>query len=323
VDPRRYYVIGTTMSELGPFTHEELGEALASGQITRSSMVRTSLGTGLGTVDAVLKNRPRGEPVPRRVGFPQAAQRSPSVTQVTLGILVLLIAVMVLALRPSAPPAYSPPAGSTAADGQPPASGSGGRTAPANVQADPPGPPPIALGIHPGMTVTTLLWASDPVWALKATDQAGASHRAVITNSEVAANALDSNLATKYYNNYDDGTHRTGIGSGLVVNVRSAVVVTAFQIATANDESGRDPLSITIEGSNQVHAEEEGSSAFTLLYSGSTGLKADPGRKAWGPAVVFENTTAYRTYRMLVTTKRDPEVFGIQFSEFRLGTPAP
>ena len=42
------------------------------------------------------------------------------------------------------------------------------------------------------MTVTTLLWASDPVWALKATDQAGASHRAVITNSEVAANALDS-----------------------------------------------------------------------------------------------------------------------------------
>ena len=42
----------------------------------------------------------------------EAANRQTSSLAGVVIILVLLIAVMVLALRPSAPPAYSPPAGS-------------------------------------------------------------------------------------------------------------------------------------------------------------------------------------------------------------------
>ncbi len=171
------------------------------------------------------------------------------------------------------------------------------------------------------MRVASLPPAGSPVWALKLTDQGGANHHAIISNDEVAANALDGRLSSKYFSTYDDDRHSSGIGSGLVVSVGNAVVVTAFQFATANDEIGRDPLAVTIEGSNQAGAEDDGSSGFTLIHAGSTGLETDPGRQSWGPTMVFANTTAFRSYRLLVTRKRDPGSFGTQYSEFRLGTP--
>jgi hypothetical protein len=323
VEPRRYYVIGSEMVERGPFTHEELGKALAAQSILPSNQVRTSMGTMLGTVATVLRSRPTSEPRPRRVGGSRGVPRSTAITLAAIGVLLLLITIMAVALHTSAPPQIAPPAGGGVTPVSASASATGGHAGTAPAAATPAGPPPVPLGIHPRMSVSSVLQPSDPVWALKVSDQGGASHRAAIANGEVAANALDGNLATKYYTFFDDDRHAPGIGSGLVVSVRSAVVVTALQFATANDENGRDPVAITLEGSNQAHAEDDGSAAFTLIYAGSTGLEADPGRQSWGPAVVFANVTAFRTYRLLVTRKRDPGTFGLQYSEFRLGSPAP
>jgi hypothetical protein len=55
MDPRRFYVI-TTTGEAGPFTHEELREALNQGVIDRQHQVRTGQGTMLGTVSSQLSS---------------------------------------------------------------------------------------------------------------------------------------------------------------------------------------------------------------------------------------------------------------------------
>jgi alpha-L-fucosidase 2 len=95
--------------------------------------------------------------------------------------------------------------------------------------------------------------------------------------------------------------------------------VTAFQFATANDMPDRDPLSITIEGSNDPNAGRAGGNGFTLLYEGPTGLARDPGRRQWGPVVRFPNASAYKTYRVLVTQTRGDGADAVQFSEIKLG----
>ncbi len=100
-------------------------------------------------------------------------------------------------------------------------------------------------------------------------------------------------------------------------------MVTAFQIATANDMPDRDPLAVTIEGSAGAQAGADVGSGFVLLYSGVTGLDADPGRKHWGPAIVFANGKAFRTYRVLVTETRGDGTDATQYSEVRLGSLAP
>jgi hypothetical protein len=91
------------------------------------------------------------------------------------------------------------------------------------------------------------------------------------------------------------------------------------QFATGNDVPDRDPLSITVEGSNDPNASAAQGNGFTLLYEGPVGLANDPGRKAWGPVIKFANSTAYKTYRVLVTETRGDSADAVQYSEVKLG----
>ncbi len=97
-------------------------------------------------------------------------------------------------------------------------------------------------------------------------------------------------------------------------------MVTAFQFATANDVEGRDPLAITIEGSDADNAGKDQGGGFTLIYAGPSGLDAEPGRLHWGACVGFANRTAARTNRGRGARSRDDNANGTQYSEFRLGT---
>jgi hypothetical protein len=135
--------------------------------------------------------------------------------------------------------------------------------------------------------------------------------------------AIDGSLDRKYLNRASDGADPNGVGSGFLVTPAAKGMVTAFQIATANDMPERDPLAVTIEGSDGAQAGAEGGSGFVLLYAGLTGIDADPGRKHWGPSIVFANTKAYRTYRVLVTETRGDGTDATQYSEVRLGSLAP
>jgi len=133
-------------------------------------------------------------------------------------------------------------------------------------------------------------------------------------NEQLADDAIDGDLGTKYLN----GAHSTGLHTGLVVvpNVGKSIV-TGFRMGTADDMPDRDPLEVTLEGSDAADAAKAGGDGFTLLYEGPSGLDKTPRRKRLGRTIIFENKHAYRAYRLLVTKIRGASG-GTQYSEFEL-----
>jgi len=138
--------------------------------------------------------------------------------------------------------------------------------------------------------------------------------------------AFDGSVESKSFNAGQDrdGFNPRGVNTGFAVTPHSGTgAVSAIQIATGNDVPERDPLSITIEGSNTSNADQTGGSGFVTLYEGPTGLAADPGRNKWGPVIKFPNMKIFKTYRVLVTETRGDGADAVQFSEIRLGPAQP
>ncbi|CAF4332038.1 unnamed protein product, partial [Adineta steineri] len=86
-----------------------------------------------------------------------------------------------------------------------------------------------------------------------------------------------------------------------------------FYFCTANDFPERDPMMITIEGSNET--DPMIGSNWTLIYNGPSGLEIDPGRNSCGIEQHILNDKWFSTYRILVTKTRD-ESDGAQYSQF-------
>jgi len=138
-------------------------------------------------------------------------------------------------------------------------------------------------------------------------------------NDEPPANATDGDAGTKYYNHVQDGSNSPGVNSGLVITPAvGSSVVTSAQFTTANDLPDRDPMTFTLEGSNDDNAASEGAHGFSLIYEGTTGLDTDPDRGKAGAIVKFKNTTAYKTYRILITSPRSPSTNAVQYGEVQL-----
>jgi hypothetical protein len=138
-------------------------------------------------------------------------------------------------------------------------------------------------------------------------------------NDEQVTHAIDGDLGTKYFNKAQNDNGSAGIDTGFVVTPHlGATVVTGIQFATANDVPDRDPLAITIEGSNDADADKAKGNGFTLIYKGSSGLTNDPGRNSWGQVIAFANTQSYKTYRVLITQVRVDGTDATQYSEVKL-----
>ena len=94
-------------------------------------------------------------------------------------------------------------------------------------------------------------------------------------------------------------------------------MLTVFTCA-GNDQPPRDPLTVTIEGSNEPTSALILGSSWTLIYNGSTGLDTDPGRYNFG---VIQNLTNnlvwYKSYRFLFISKRNSSD-AIQYGEVEL-----
>jgi hypothetical protein len=149
-------------------------------------------------------------------------------------------------------------------------------------------------------------------------DIAGSSQCNFYPN-EMPSNAIDNNSLTKY-TNFGNGTLSTssitqGCYTGFYVTPSiGSSILKAIQFVTGNDNTNRDPITITIEGTNLTSLLTIGDS-WTLIYSGSSGLDTDPGRNSLGIEQIFNNNTiAYTSYRLLVTTKRASGV-AVQYSE--------
>ena len=139
-------------------------------------------------------------------------------------------------------------------------------------------------------------------------------------NEELVAQAIDGDIGTKHFNKASDDAGSPGVGDGFVVKPHlGATVLTGIQFGTANDIPDRDPMAITIEGSNTDGADKAKAKDFTLIYKGQTGLAKDPGRNHWGQAVTFTNTESYKYYRVLVTQIRGGDsADAVQYAEVRL-----
>jgi hypothetical protein len=105
---------------------------------------------------------------------------------------------------------------------------------------------------------------------------------------------------------------------GFYVTLEKEAVVTAFQIFTGNDAEDRDPMTITIEGSNATGDDLMKGASWTKIYSGDSGVENVADRYAEGKVMRVENTTSYKSYRVLVTSVLDSECKMTQMSEFKL-----
>ena len=133
--------------------------------------------------------------------------------------------------------------------------------------------------------------------------------------------AIDGSLHTKYLNYGNHGSmlvsiFQPGMNSGFYVtpSISSASIARGLLFATANDAPGRDPITVTLEGTNSTALNS--SSSWTLIYKGSTGISAStiPSRYTYGDLQTFSNTVAYKSYRLLITSQRG---YGdsVQYSE--------
>ncbi len=102
--------------------------------------------------------------------------------------------------------------------------------------------------------------------------------------------------------------------------VVGACVVTGIQFATANDAPERDPITMTLEGSNVVNTLflSKGSS-WTLIYSGLTGISNTtiPSRTTYVDPQNFTNTARFTSYRLIMTSQRNIST-NLQYSEAHL-----
>ena len=131
-----------------------------------------------------------------------------------------------------------------------------------------------------------------------------------VPSGEGAANVADGNSASKYLN-------RDKVGSGLVFTLSQAEVVNSLQFTSANDASERDPMTFTVFGSNGPS--EWSSAAWTQVGQGNTGLGT--ARRTEAAAVSFANTTAYKHYKVVMTSLRNnAAATSMQVAEIKLGS---
>ena len=143
--------------------------------------------------------------------------------------------------------------------------------------------------------------------------------------AEPPMNAFDNNCSTKYTSfgicniSTNPGTPTCGIQTGFFVTLRRGpTTMKAFRFCAGNDNPPRDPLTMTLEGSNQTGSALLLGSSWSLIYGGSTGLDTDPGRFNCGITQTFSsNIVAYSSYRILLVSKRASD-FTLQYSEVQL-----
>ena len=157
-------------------------------------------------------------------------------------------------------------------------------------------------------TGSSVLGASDPIWAVNARESA-------YPEDESPEKVLDRTTAK--YLNY-------GIeNSGFIVSPSVSAVVTGFQIVTANDAQERDPASWQLYGTNDTIVSDDNSTGgaenWMLIDSGLLNLPS--ARQTPSVVVTVNNGDPYVSYKMIFPTVKDAsaansmQITEIQFYE--------
>ncbi|CAF1648371.1 unnamed protein product [Adineta ricciae] len=138
--------------------------------------------------------------------------------------------------------------------------------------------------------------------------------------SEPPEAALDGNLRTEY-TNYGCADERFNITSGMYTGFYFTIKSVSFRLmkfcmGTNVQEAKRDPMTITIEGSNNDQSELLLGKSWTSIYSGSSGLTKSLQRSSYGTKqTVATNVASFRSYRLIVTSTRGKHN-SVSYSEF-------
>jgi len=120
--------------------------------------------------------------------------------------------------------------------------------------------------------------------------------------SEGPANAIDGTQAK--YLNFDAANNAKPVGFVVTPSV-GATTITGITMESANDSPDRDPLSITIEGSNDASVTNFSSGNWTLIYANAnipawTAIYTNSNDRYALQTFYFPNSTPYTSYRWTV-----------------------
>jgi hypothetical protein len=127
------------------------------------------------------------------------------------------------------------------------------------------------------------------------------------------ANLFDGSRTTPYASygtgNYSYYSLRSGVDTGVYVTVPGdPFYLTAFRVVRAHVSVNRDPLTMTVEGSNQSGSALILGSSWTLIYNGSSGLDISPSNDLPGTRqMLYDNVSLFSSYRFIFTSKRSLE----------------
>ncbi len=174
-----------------------------------------------------------------------------------------------------------------------------------------------------------ILWPGDPIFGIWDTTVGGdstpsspGSGAGQYPAAQAPPSAIDGDVSTKYLN-FGDGAESgasttKGVGTGFYVTPTfGPSVVDGLRFATANDHSPRDPITITLEGSNATGADLTLGANWTHIYSGPTGLQPVLARNTYGDVQTVSPSDDYTSYRVLVASQRDA-ANSVQYSEVEL-----
>ncbi|CAF2510729.1 unnamed protein product [Rotaria sp. Silwood2] len=130
---------------------------------------------------------------------------------------------------------------------------------------------------------------------------------------------FDGNLNTKYGSrgNTISGTSTVaGLNTGFYMTVAQCQpVLIGFRFGNAYNLSEREPLKLTIEGTNCANLTT--CANWTLIYNGSTGLDIQASSLEYGQYQSISNSDIYKSYRFLITAKRNSSNI-VSYSEVQL-----
>lgn len=111
----------------------------------------------------------------------------------------------------------------------------------------------------------------------------------------------------------------SGLNTGVYLTIPGdPFVLKGFRFITAGFSTLRDPLKLTIEGSNLTGSVLTLGSSWSLIYNGTTGLDVDPGRNLAGVRQTLNNNTStFSSYRFLIFERRGTSAC-VEYSEIQL-----
>lgn len=133
------------------------------------------------------------------------------------------------------------------------------------------------------------------------------------------SNLFDNSTSTRYVsrgNVLRGNSVNAGINTGFYLTVADCqAVLTGFSFFADANRSDRDPITVTVEGSNSADLTK--GTSWDLLYSGPTGLRTTS-RTSEGDRQTVNNSNSYLSYRFLVTGRRSDSTDYVSYSEVRL-----